>query len=77
MIQYYASDMTIYIKSDASYLSRTKYISHASSYHNLRNSPPNTNQPPATNDPSPPMNGAIIYLCKVMRKILSSASEAE
>jgi hypothetical protein len=74
---YYASNMILYIKSDASYLSETKARSCTAGYHCLSNNPPNPKQPPAPNDPSPPMNGAIIVPCKVMREVLSSASEAK
>jgi hypothetical protein len=77
VIRYYSSNMILYIKSDASYLSKTKAQSRAARYHYLSNHPPIPNQPPAPNDPSPAMNGAIVVPCKVMREVLSSASEAE
>jgi hypothetical protein len=70
--------MILYIESDASYLSKTKARSCATGFHYLSNNPPKTppNCQPPTN-PSPPINGAIIIPCKIMRKVLSSASEAE
>ena len=77
VVRYYAIDMVLYIESDASYLSKTKARSRAAGYHYLSNHPPHPDQPPAPTDPSPPMNGAIIVPCKVMREVLSSASEAE
>jgi hypothetical protein len=78
VVPYYASDMVLYIESDASYLSETKARSRAAGYHyHLSNHPPHPDQPPAPTDPSPPMNGAIVVPCKVMREVLSSASEAE
>jgi hypothetical protein len=77
VVRYYSSDMVLYIESDASYLSETKARSRAAGYHYLSNNPPQPNQPPAPTDPSPPMNGAISVPCKVMREVLSSASEAE
>jgi hypothetical protein len=77
VVRYYSSDMILWIESDASYLSETKARSRAAGYHYLSNKPPNPGQPPAPTDPSPPMNGAIIVPCKVMREVLSNASEAE
>jgi hypothetical protein len=77
VVRYYASDMILYIESDASYLSETKARSRAAGYHYLSDNPPNPASPPAPTDPSPPMNGAIVVPCKVMREVLSSASEAE
>jgi hypothetical protein len=77
VVRYYSSDMILWIESDALYLSETKARPRAASYHYLSNKPPNPNQPPAPTNPSPPMNGAIIVPCKVMREVLSSASEAE
>jgi hypothetical protein len=73
---YYSSDMILWIESNASYLSESKARSCATGYHYLSNKPPNPDQPPAPTDPSPPMNGAIVVPCKVMREVLSSASEA-
>jgi hypothetical protein len=77
VVRYYSSDMILWIESDASHLSGTKARSCAAGYHYLSNKPPNPNQPPAPTDPSPPMNGATVVPCKVMREVLSSASEAE
>jgi hypothetical protein len=78
VVRYYSSDMILYIESDASYLSETKARSRTAGYHYLSNNPPQPNQPPAPkNDQSPPMNGAIIVSCKVMREVLPSASEVE
>jgi hypothetical protein len=67
IVRYYSSDMIIWIESDASYLSETKARSRATGYHCLSSKPTNPNQPPAPTDPSPPMNGAIVVPCKVMR----------
>jgi hypothetical protein len=77
VVRYYASDMVLYIESDASYLNETKARSRAAGYHYLSNHPPHPDQPPTPTDPSPPMNGAIVVPCKVMCKVLSSASEAK
>jgi hypothetical protein len=77
VVRYYSRDMILWIESDALYLSKTKARSRATVYHYLSNKPPNSNQTPAPTDLSPPMNGAIIVPCKVMREVLSSVSEAE
>jgi hypothetical protein len=77
VVCYHSSNMILWTERDASYLSKTKAQSRATGYHFLSNKPPNPDQPPAPNDPSPPMNGAIVVPCKVMREVLSSASEAE
>jgi hypothetical protein len=77
VVRYYASDMVLYIESDAFYLTETKARLRAAGYHYLSNHPPQPDQPPAPTDPSPPMNGAIVVPCKVMHEVLSSASEAE
>jgi hypothetical protein len=76
VVRYYSSDMILWIESDASYLSETKARSPAAGYHYLSNKPPNPDQPPAPTDSSPPMNGAIVVPCKVMREVFSGASEA-
>jgi hypothetical protein len=69
VVGYYSSDMILWIQSDASYLSETKARSCTAGHHYLSNKPPNPDQPPAPNDPSPPMNGAIVVPCKVMREV--------
>jgi hypothetical protein len=77
VVSYYSSEMILWIESNASYLSKTKAQSRAAGYYYLSNKPTNPDQPPAPTDMSPPMNGTIVVPCKVMREVLSSASEAE
>eukprot|EP00980_Cylindrotheca_fusiformis_P027368 scaffold20194_cov75-Cylindrotheca_fusiformis.AAC.1 len=73
-IRFYASDMVLYVESDASYLSETKARSRVAGFHYLSDKMPNPTDP---NAKPPPMNGAINVTCKVMKAVLSSAAEAE
>jgi hypothetical protein len=77
IIWYNASDMLLYIESDASYLSKTKGRLRTAGYHYISSQCPKPNEPPADNEPAPPLNGPINVPCKIMHKILSSATEAE
>jgi hypothetical protein len=70
-IRYHASDMTLYVESDASYLSESKARSRVAGFHYLSDAVPDP-----TKD-QPPMNGAISVPCKVLKAILASAAETE
>jgi len=70
-IRYHASDMVLYIHSDASYLSETEARSRAGGYFFLANK----TSPPAA--PTPPINGAIHVYSTIIKNVLSSAAEAE
>jgi hypothetical protein len=76
-IRYVASDMVLWIDSDASYLSAPKARSRAAGYDFLSSMPTDPSRAPLPTDPGPPANGAIDILCTIMRKVLSSAAEAE
>jgi len=71
---YHASDMILWIHSDASYL--TTPIDHlqAAGYHFLSTMP--SAIPLATADP-PPDNGPIDVLCQIMKPVLASAAKAK
>jgi hypothetical protein len=69
-IRYIASDMNLTIDSDASYLSESKSRSTAGGYHYLSNKP-------SKNQVTPPLNGAVLVLCQILKEIVASASEAE
>ena len=69
VVRYTASDMCLYIESDASYLSEPKARSRAAGYHYLGNR--------ADNPVQVPNNGAINIFCQILREIVSSAAEAE
>jgi hypothetical protein len=77
VIRYSKSDMILYVESDASYLSESKARSRCAGYHYLSNQPASPDKPPAPGSPAPPLNGPINVPCKIMREVLSSASEAE
>jgi hypothetical protein len=73
MLRYHASDMTLNIHSDASYLSEPKARPRAGGLHFL-SSDVNVHLP---NAPPPPLNGAIHIVSKIMRNVLTSATKAE
>ena len=72
-IQYRASGMKLAIHSDASYLSASQARSRASGVHFLSEVPPNPNNPEYL---VPTVNGILLVVCKIMRNIMVSASEA-
>ena len=76
-VRFIASDMVLWVESDASYLTAPKARSRAAGYHYLSSRPPHPDKAPNPDDPPPPSNGAISILCQIMREVLSSAAEAE
>ena len=77
VIRYHASQMIIWIESDASYLTAPKARSRAAGYFYLSDKPTNPDEPPGPNDPPPTPNGAVHVLCQIMHEVMSSAAEAE
>jgi hypothetical protein len=75
-VKYIASDMILWVESDASYLSESKARSRFAGFHYL-SSQPHPDRPPQPDDPPPPLNGAINVPSKILREIVSSAGEAE
>ena len=73
-IWYHASDMVLYVHSDASYLSESKARSQADGHFFLSSQPPNPNSPPHR---IPTLNGPIHTLSQIIDVIVSSAAEAE
>lgn len=73
-VRFYASDMILYVDTDASYLSAPKARSRFAGYHYLGPKPRDPEKPP---DEPPPMNGAILVPVKIMHEVVSSAAEAE
>jgi hypothetical protein len=70
-IRFHASNMLLYVESDASYHSVPKARSRAAGFHYLSNK---------VNDPAtqqPPMNSPINVLCKFFKSVLASAAECE
>jgi hypothetical protein len=74
VICYQRSNMILYVESDASYLSETKARSRFAGFYYLSSRPDDPTKLPTK---QPPMNGAINVLCKILKEVLSSASEAE
>ena len=76
-VRFIASDMVLWVDSDASYLSENKARSRAGGFHFLSNRPKHPDIAPTANDAPPPNNGPIHVLCQIMREVVSSAAEAE
>jgi hypothetical protein len=77
VVRFYSSDMVLHVETDASYLSETKARSRVAGYHYLSTAPSDPTKAPLPDAPSPPLNGPINVVCKIMREVLSSAAEAE
>ena len=71
-IRYHASNMVLAVCSDAAYLVLPNAHSCGASHFFLTTFPPATSSPP---NPTP--NGAIHVLCKMLRSVAASASEAK
>ena len=67
VIQFHASDMILYIETDAAYLVLPQARSRVSSIFYLSNATPRR----------PPLNGAIQVVCKTLQNVVSSTAEAE
>ena len=66
-IRYHASDMQLYTHSNLSYLSEPKARSQGAGFF-LSNRPSNPNLP--TSKHTPPLNGALHILCKIIRNFM-------
>jgi hypothetical protein len=74
IIRYHASDMCLYLHSDASYLSETRARSRAAGHFFLSSTPVDPATPPSG---IPTLNGPIHTLCTIIDVIVGSAAEAE
>jgi hypothetical protein len=74
IVRFTKSQMTLYVHSDASYLSAPKARSRVGGHFYLSNKPVDPNKAPVT---MPPNNGAVHTECKTMRVVVASATEAE
>jgi hypothetical protein len=74
VVRFHASDMVLWVESDASYLSEPKGRSRAGGFHYLSDYPA---APPKTKDKPLPTNGPVNVMCHIMHEVLSSATEAE
>jgi hypothetical protein len=66
--------MTLYVHSDASYLSETEARSRAAGHFFLSSPPLDPDKPPAK---LPTLNGPIHTMCKIIDVVVGSAAEAE
>ena len=71
-IRYKASDMQMYVDSDAAYLVAPKSKSRIGGYFYLSNKYNKQDK-----KPSPPLNGPIHIECQVLKHVVTSAAEAE
>ena len=76
-IQYRASDMVLWIDSDASYLSESKSRSTCAGYHFLSDRSRDPACPPPPHEAEPTHNAPIYVMCNIMKEVVSAASEAE
>jgi hypothetical protein len=76
-VRYTASEMQLWIDSDASYLSEAKARSRLAGIHYLSDRLKDPSKPPAPSDPPPMQNGAVHIPCVIIRAVMSSAAEAE
>jgi hypothetical protein len=74
IIRYHASDMTLYVHSDASYLSETHARSRGAGHFFLSSRPQDPTQPPGT---MPTLNGPVHTMCKIIDVVVGSAAKAE
>ena len=70
---YTASDMILYIHSDASYLSEIQASSRASGHYFLGDKHPDTTTPPANR---PRLNGSIHSISRIMSNLMGSTVDA-
>eukprot|EP00957_Ditylum_brightwellii_P149952 11419741-Ditylum_brightwellii.AAC.1 len=74
VLRYKASGMVLHIHSDASYMSADQARSRAGCHFYLSSASGDpTKEPPCP----PPPNGPVHLVCKVLRNVMSSATEAE
>jgi hypothetical protein len=76
-LRYSASDMYLWVRSDASYLSKPQAKSCISGYFFLSDHPADPIKAPTTESPQPTPNGAVLTHTKVLKEVISSAAEAE
>jgi len=73
-IQYRASQMHLWLHSDASYLNETKAPSRNGGFFYLSNKP---KLPIKPNDPPPPLNAPVLVNSKILDAVMSSIQESD
>jgi hypothetical protein len=74
VIRYKASGMTLYVHSDASYLSKPKALSRTGGHFYLSDKPAN---PASGTSQQPPNNGPLHTTSHILRNVMASAAESE
>jgi hypothetical protein len=74
VIRYVKSDMILHIHSDASYLSEVMAHSRAGRHYFLSSLSASPNKPPIN---TPPLNGPLFTISRIMRNVMGSAAKAE
>ena len=77
VLRYVATDMYLWVHSDASYLSEPKSKSCYAGHFYLSDRPKDESKPPKPDDPPPTDNGAILNPTHTLKMIVSAAAEAE
>lgn len=69
-VRFKRSDMILHVESDASYLCLPKSTSRVAGYFYM-------GEKPQADNAQPPINGAVLVVCNILRVVVSSAAEAE
>jgi len=77
VVRFHASDMVLWVDSDASYLSEPEARSCCAGHHCLSSRPADPAKAPPAGEPPPPFNGAIHVPVMILKEVASAASEAE
>ena len=70
-LKFHASDMILWVDSDAAYLVKPGAKSRMAGFYYL------STHPDKSSDKKPPLNGAILVICKTIPHVMTSAAEAE
>ena len=71
-VRFHASDMILYVESDAAYLVIPGAKSRIAGYFYLSDKTPSSQKVP-----QPPLNGPLLILCQALRTVVASIAEAE
>lgn len=77
VIRYHASDMYLWVHSDASYLSEPNAGSRYAGYFYLSSCPADPQIAPKPGDKPPPLNGPILVTTHRLKEVVASAAESE
>ena len=77
IVRYHASDMYLWVHSDASYLSEADSRSRYAGYFFLSRRPRDPTVAPIPGEAPPPLNGPILVVTHKLKEVVASAAEAE